>query len=229
MTAIYCPKCGGGFVCAECGFPLRKVPLEPSNDTSSNPNEVHINTDLARNYPAPLRQYLEAFRSRRPYVLEFPRGPRGGAVIDFGNMIRLECFLPYFDEEGALPFAVMPLDGSAVHDLERSERVLCESGSCNCERPTGWKVTMPILRQLLGGVSSAFLHEHGQQLPGRLPCWCTCVSTLPFLRECLFDSTFKFPTREASRAERRNSREAARHRQCKPPRPSARNGRLRRR
>lgn len=214
MTVPYCLKCGGGYVCAQCDFPLRKAHFQLASS-----DRLVVGSE--ESYSPALRAYLDSLRARTPYTFTFDEGPRGGAMLDFGNLIRLECYVPYVDAEGALPFAPMPLLGEAVHDVERSHRSACEAGLCECERPVGWKLTKPILRALLGGVSSAFLHEHGHQLPGRLACWCTCVSTLPFLRECLFNPAFKFPTREASRAARA-SRQAGRRRGCKPPRPSGR-------
>lgn len=213
MTVPHCLKCGGGYVCAQCDFPLRKAHLRLASSD-------RVVAGSAESYSPELRAYLDALRARTPYEFTFERGPRGGAMLDFGGLVRLECFVPYVDAEGILPFAPMALAGDVVHDIERSERWLCEARLCDCERPTGWKLTKPILRALLGGVSSAFLHEHGHQLPGRLACWCTCVSTLPFLRDCLFNPAFKFPTRDASRTARRSI--TARRSNCKPPHPHSR-------
>ena len=129
------------------------------------------------------------------FARTFERGPHDGAMIDFGRM-KIECFLPYEDDEGGLPFL-----------------------------PIASELTRPMLRAILG-VSDAFLNEHGGDLPGRLPCWCLCVSTLPFMRDCYFDPEFLFPTRTAARAARRE-RHFCRKRHPRPPRPSKR-GRRRR-
>ena len=86
------------------------------------------------------------------------------------------------------------------------------------ETATGWKLTRPLIRWLLG-VSEAFVAEHGRDLPGVQPCWCLCVSTPVFMREVVCNNEFRFPTREAARAARAAC-EAAR--KCRPPRPTGR-------
>jgi hypothetical protein len=205
MTPVFC-KCGGGFVCAQCGSALRKVVAEIERDATWRM--------LVARFPSPqMQQYFRALASLRSYALECERGPRGGAMIDFGNLIKIECFVPFFDRETGEFDALMPmpLDGSVVHDLERSTRSACETGECRCDCPTGWRLTRPIIRSVLS-VSDAYLNEHSQELPGKLPTWELAVSTPLFMR-ALFDPSFRLPTREVSRAARRAAREA-RHDMC---------------
>ena len=213
---IYCPRCGGGFTCCNCEYPLRKVKIGvPSAATEP---------DLEPRRSA-IRKYLETVRRQTPYVVSFPIGPRGGAMIDFGDMIVIECFLPYVDDETGevLPFVPMPLGGDKVHDLSKSNRAVCEAGLCACERPTGWRLTRPILRALLG-VSDAFLNEHSSELPGRLPGWRLSVGTLDFMREMFFNEEFAFPTREVSREARRQRHSKRCNRRPPPPRSRSRKG-----
>jgi hypothetical protein len=194
---VFCPDCGGGFTCIQCGFPLRKVE-EPAQPVVSS--AVTFKTEE-------VKEYVTAFAARSSYTTGFERGPRGGAMIDFGDLIKLECYLPYVDRASGelLPFMPMPLSGEKVHDLSKSDRRACEQGLCSCERPTGWQLTRPILRAMLG-VSDSFLNEHASELPGRLPGWRVTVDTPTFMRECYFEREFQFPTREASRRARRARR-----------------------
>jgi hypothetical protein len=196
MSWPLCPECGGGFVCAQCDYPLRKLRMfgdDPGDEGGSDPDHSSVLT------------------SPFAFPTEFELGPRGGAIIDFGNLIRLECLLFFVDEEtgSVLPWLPMPLDGQVIHDLSRSDRAACGAATCACPRPTGWRLTRPILRVLLGK-SDAFLNEHGRQLPGRLPCWCLCVDTVTFMRDAYFERDFQFPTRQASRAARRHELAARR-------------------
>lgn len=206
--------CGGKWGCYECGSPLRRK---------------YAPTIITNVWGSPdVRQYLEAIRDRAAYTPTFPTGDRGGALLDLGDGNRIEVFLPWQDEKtgDVLPYLPMPLDGrTIIHDPARnraprpSEIAVCRAGTCRCEdTATGWKLTRPLIRGLLG-VSEAFLAEHGRDLPGVQPCWCLCVSTPVFMREVIFDNTFRFPTREAARAARA-ARETAR--KCRPPRPKGR-------
>jgi len=211
-------KCGSPFRCVGCDALLRRAMAE---EVVSHPTNDRPLSDI--------QTYLRALKSGTPYEPTFPHGPRGGAVIDLGRAITLECFLPYEEPaSGALyPFMPMPLIGDVVHDIGRTKDVpqweldACKYGVCRCDdRPTGWKLTRPILRALLG-VTDSYLHEHGRQLPGVMTCWCLCVNTPEFMKEAFFNPEFVFPTRAASRAARA-SRQAGRRRGCKPPRPSDR-------
>jgi hypothetical protein len=184
MSAPRCPRCNGHFRCTDCDYLLSKPP------------------EVAKaNIPAGERAGSEI--SPAPFPTEWVLGPRGGAIIDFGNMIRLETWLFFADAEtdSVLPWIPMPLDGQVIHDCGQSRRERCEDGTCGCGAPTGWRLTRPILRALLGK-SDAFLNEHGRHLPGKLPCWCLCVDTLTFMRDAYFDPDFRFPTRRESRAAR---------------------------
>jgi hypothetical protein len=172
--------------------------------------------------PSAIRKYLEAVRRQTPYVVTFAIGPRGGAMIDFGDLITLECFLPYEDEKSGkiLPFVPMPLNGERVHDVLRSDRERCMTGECDCDAPVGWQLTRPIVRTVLG-VGDAVLNEHSAELPGRLPGWRLRVDTLTFMRECYFNPEFAFATREAGR-EARRERHALRRSHRRPPPPYTR-------
>lgn len=216
MSRIPSCDCGGDWGCYECGSPLRRK-LAPASDVKPNVWET-----------PDVRQYLDAIRERTPYQLTFPLGPRGGALLDLADGNQLEVFLPYLDEQSGdtLPYMPMPLDGrTIIHDPARGrapkpwEIEACRAGTCRCdETATGWKLTRPLIRGILG-ISDSFLAEHGRDLPGVLPCWCLCVATPVFVRQLLFDNTFRFPTREAARVARA-AREAAR--KCRPPRPTGR-------
>jgi hypothetical protein len=172
-----------------------------------------------------LRSFLESLRLRSPYVPTFPIGPRGGALIDFGDLITLECFLPYEETKSGeiLPFLPMPLTGERIHDVLRSDPELCLKGECSCERPVGWQLTKPIIRVLFGK-SDAFVNEHSAELPGRLPDWQVRVDTLTFMRDGYFNAEFTFPTREESR-EARRERHADRRTHRRPPPPYMRRSR----
>lgn len=192
MTPV-CPKCASEFECGACGYPLRKVRRDAVVTTS----EVTVAS-------AELRGYLDSVARQSPYAATFEHGPRGGAMIAFGR-VKLECFLPFDNGDELLPFVPMPLDGSVVHDDVRPSEKECNAGTCGCDRPTGWRLTRPILRGMLG-VSDAFLNEHGRDLPGVLPTWSLNVDTVEFMRECYFNAEFRFPTRASSRAARRERR-----------------------
>ena len=206
-----------------CGSPYRCVGCDALLRGSGN----HAPEPDMRSLPD-VQAYLRELKAGSMYRTTFPIGKRNGAVLDLGDGNRLEAFLPYVDEESGdiLPYMPMELDGvTIIHDPTRGKAAkpwqieACRAGRCRCdETATGWKLTRPLIRGLLG-VSNAFLAEHGRDLAGVLPCWCLCVSTPVFMREVIFNNEFRFPTREAARAARA-AREAARR--CKPPRPTGR-------
>jgi hypothetical protein len=189
--APFC-QCGGAYVCAQCGDPLRKA-LQKSVEKNSLP----------------------------AYTSAFPRGPRGGAMIDLAPLIRLECFVPFVEPETGdiLSWLPMPLLGDVViHDLTRSKFDDCAAGLCRCERPVGWRLTRPLIRAITGW-SDAAIYEHSGSLPGRIrSSWQIAVDTLEFMRAVVFGD-YQFPTRAEARAERRAARC---RRRCKPPRPADR-------
>lgn len=220
-----CNKCGGRYVCAGCEQPLRtqlaslETPQQMPNGGSS---------------PA-VRQYLEAIQQRVPYTPTFPVGNRGGAMIDFGRAVILECALPFIEDSTgeAYPFVPLPLNGSIVHDAGRKKEIdpwqleACTKGFCRCDsRPTGWVLTRPIVRALLS-VSDSYLNDRGRQIPGVLGgSWSLRFDTVTFMKEAYFNAEFILPTRAASRAARAD-REACRGRRCKPPQPATRQPRSR--
>lgn len=156
--------------------------------------------------PPSVRRYLADVAERKEFLSGLERGPRGGAMIDFGSLIVLECYLPFVREQSGdnLPLVPMELTGELVHDLAKSSREACEAGLCDCDdRPEGWILTRPILRAMLG-VTDSYLNEHSVELPGRLHRWELTVSTLPFMRDFYFNPDFAFSTRK----ERRNARKA---------------------
>jgi hypothetical protein len=214
MSRIPSCDCGGEWGCYDCGSPLRRK-LAPSDH---EPN-VWGSPDV--------RQYLDAIRSRTPYTLTFPIGRRGGALLSLGDGNRVEVFMPWEDKRnGLLPFMPMELDPlTIIHDPGRGrapkpwQLEACREGSCQCDdTATGWKLTRPLIRGLLG-LSDAFLAEHGRDLAGVLPCWCLCVATPIFMTEVFYNPEFRFPTRKAARAARA-AREGARR--CRSRRPTGR-------
>lgn len=204
--------CGGAWGCYECGTPLRRK-YAPAR---------HVNP-----WGSPeVQQYLAAIRERREYTQTFPVGARGGALVDLGGGNSLECFAPWEDKREGLLLPLMPMPlATLVHDPGHGKPPeawmveACEKGLCSCDsRPTGWKLTRPLIRAMLG-VSDSVIAEHAGELPGRLPCWCVCVNTVTFVTEVIFGEHFEFPVREVSRAARA-ARQAAR--KCRPPRPRGR-------
>lgn len=175
-----------------------------------------------------VQQQLRAMLDERQYAVSFPIGRRDGALIDLGDGNRIECFVPWENKrEGViLPYVPMELDRQTIiHDPARARTPTpqqieaCRAGRCDCtETATGWKLTRPLIRGILG-VSDPFLAEHGRDLPGVQACWCLCVSTVPFMREVVFNPEFRFPTRKAARAARAAREEA---RRCGAPRPNGR-------
>lgn len=166
---VCCPRCGGGFVCVTCEYPLRKVHEDGVNHVISSAHGV---------LPDAIGAFIRSIEQKLPYTTRFESGPCGGAVLDFGDGIRVECFLPFVNSRtgDVLPF--LPMEP---------------------------RLTRPMLRAMLG-VTDAFLNEHGRDLPGVLPTWALTVSTIPFMSECFFNPEFRFPTREASRSARREAR-----------------------
>lgn len=190
-------------MCACCERTLRR-------QLSSAPDSVHAG-DFSG-----VRQFFSPEALQRVYSTEFDRGPRGGALIPFGNAITLECFLPFEEPDGiSLPFMPMTLTGSIVHDVGKKKAAkpyeveACETGRCDCsDRPTGWIITRPIARALLS-VTDSWLNDHGRSLAGLLNhSWALTYSTPEFMAETYFGGML-IPTRAESRAARR-AREAAR-------------------
>src|SRR5207248_6002201 len=99
MKAIW-PNCCDGFICAQCDYPLWRVP-EPSEAPHSGvgiPEEITMRV------------------AGETYATTFERGGRGGALVTLGENV-IECFLPFIDEStGDLPFMPMPLGGEVIHD-----------------------------------------------------------------------------------------------------------------
>jgi hypothetical protein len=161
--------------------------------------------------------FEEAIRRGR-FARAFPVGARGGALIDFGNAITLECYVPFEQGKLRLRFLPMPLDGGVVHDIGRKRRIQpavidrCLNGSCRCKRaPTGWRLTRPIVRAMLG-VTDSWLNDHGRQLPGLInTSWALAYDTLTFMQEVYFGD-FLLPKRDngrEARADRAQSRSSA--------------------
>lgn len=224
MGAPACNRCGGRFLCSGCDRTL-------SNQFATMHELDHA---LMANVGAlpDVRDYLAAIAARSPYALSFPRGENGGAMVDFGRAVVLECFVPYTAEgtRRVSPFMPRPFDGrTVVHDLRGTivsleEIAACKAGRCDCDsRPTGWILTKPILRALLS-VSDHWLNEFGRLLPGALATWAVTVST-PLFMESLFSPDFTLPTRAASRPVRA-ARARARRRGCRSPSPPRRTRRL---
>lgn len=213
MTTVpACSKCSGRFVCSNCQRTLRaEMAARPRSDSlllnAAEFSGVHHHFDEAK--------------MRALYTTTFPIGPRGGALIDFGNAIVLECHLPYKEPGGlVLPFMPYPFTGrEIVHDIGRKREVrpweldACAGGYCRCStRPTGWRITRPIARALLC-VTDSWLNDHGRQLPGIISSsWALAYHTPVFMRQLYF-ANFLVPTREESRdarARRARSRSSAR-------------------
>jgi hypothetical protein len=191
-------SCGGTFTCSNCDAPFRE-------STAVRP--VILAATGKRIDSPKVAQYLARMRELNPYVTSFPVGPRGGAMVDFGRGVTLECYLPFVSKEDGMvyPFLPLPLNGSPVHDRERSDPRVCANGTCRCERPEGLFLTRPILRALLG-ITDSYLNEHSRDLPGRLPPSPLRVNTIAFITTIFGEENFRFPTREIARDERRERR-----------------------
>lgn len=173
-----CPRCscGGIYRCVECDALLGKT----------------ITREVDRR-----SQAADVYRS------SFPRGPRGGALIDLSPIHVIECFVPYEAEDGELmPWCPMPLLGNQkIHDQTKSDPRACATNTCACDSPVGWRLTRPLIR-VVAGWSDAAIYAHSESLPGRIrSCWCICVDTVQFMREVVFGD-YRFPTRAESRAAR---------------------------
>jgi len=154
--------------------------------------------------------FFDETKEHALYAASYPVGPRGGAMIDLGRAVELECFAHYRDDAGTLPFVPMPFDGATLlHDIGRKKDVdpreieRCKAGMCRCDSyPTGWVLPRPAIRALLNGTDS-YLNDHGRQLPGLIGgSWALLYDTLTFMRDCYFNAAFLLPTREESREAR---------------------------
>lgn len=202
VVAPPCSCCGGIFVCAGCERTLRKQLAMRDGDSTG------MDAGASRGVHS---SYGEA-TTNLIYASRFPVGERGGALIDFGRAIVLECFAPYVNDTSGetIPFCPMPFHGDRViHDIGRMKDIHpthlenCQSGMCRCDsRPSGWLLTRPIIRALLGCTDS-YLNDHGRQLPGLIGgSWQLAWDTVTFMTQCYFNSEFVTPTRAASRAAR---------------------------
>src|ERR1051326_1746677 len=198
-----CDRCGGRHACTFCGRLLR-TQLAAMSEVD------HLILDAGGNLG--VHRFFDAAKAQDFYTSRFEVGERGGAMIDFGNAIVLECFVPYLHEEtgDTLPFMPLPLTGrEIIHDIGRKravtrrEREACEGGVCHCDsRPTGWRLTRPIVRALLG-VTDSWINDHGRQLPGLISgSWELTYHTPTFMAEGYFNPEFVIPSRAASRAAR---------------------------
>lgn len=171
-------SCGGRFRCVECDALLSKAMARDMNQDNAS-SSVNL------------------------YRRSFPRGPRGGGLIDLSPLHVIECFVPYEAEDGDLmPWCPMPLLGKQkIHDSAKSDPSTCAADMCTCERAVGWKLTRPLIR-VISGWSDAAIYAHSDSLPGRIrSCWCICVDTVQFMREVVFGD-YRFPTRAESREAR---------------------------
>lgn len=214
MAAPPCNKCGGMYSCRSCDQLLRKQ-LAAMHEVD---HELMANVGALPD----VRDFLAAVAARSPYAMSFPTGEHGGAMLDLGRGVILECLLPYVVQgtRKVLPFMPRPFDGcTIVHDLRetivRPEDVAaCKARRCDCDsKPTGWVLTRPILRAILN-VSDPWLNDNGRLLPGVLPTWNLTVSTPTFM-ERFFDPDFSLPTRAVSRSVRA-ARARARRQGCAP-------------
>lgn len=203
MAAPSCGGCGSIFACINCERTLRKqfatmheVDLQHLVMNAGEISGVH--------------RYFDEAKLQALYTTTYPVGPSGGAMIDFGRAVVLECFLPYRDDAGTLPFVPMPFDGTTLlHDVGRKRDIdareieRCKAGMCRCDMyPTGWVLPRPAARALLGTTDS-FLNDHGRQLPGLVGgSWALVYDTLSFMRQLYFNATFTLPKREESREAR---------------------------
>ena len=210
MAAPACTSCCGVFVCANCERPLRKQ-LAEMHEVDHLMMTAGVSSGGHRSFDESKLQAL--------YTTTFPTGRRGGALIEFGNAIVLECFLPYKEPGLVLPFVPYPFDGrDVVHDIGRKREVTvseldaCALGRCRCDsRPTGWRLTRPIVRALLD-VTDSWLNDHGRLLPGLIgSSWALAYDTRTFMEQVYF-ANFLLPKRDESRelrAERTRSRASA--------------------
>lgn len=203
IAAPSCTACGGVFACVNCERSLRR-----------QLHTMHEVDQLVMHGggTSVVHPFFDAMTARRLYETRFPTGPRGGALISFGNAITLECFLPYEEPDGTVwPLMPMPLTGrEIIHDIGRKKAVMpweldaCLRGACRCSaRPRGWLLTRPIVRALLGGITDSWLNDHGRQLPGHIgTLWGLAYTTLVFMQQCYFNPAFVLPTRAEDREAR---------------------------
>ena len=107
FAAPPCSACGAVFGCTNCGRSLR-TQLAAMSEID------HL--VLGAGEVSSTEGYFDATTARMLYASEFPIGPRGGAMIDFGRAIVLECLAPYTIEKTGrtIPFMPLPLDGRTV-------------------------------------------------------------------------------------------------------------------
>jgi len=201
MAAPACTVCGGIFACTNCERSLRK-----------QFSEMHEVDHLMMNAggSSGVHHYFDEAKMQALYTTSFRVGPRGGAMIDFGRAVELECFAPYSDDAGMLPFAPMPFDGSTLlHDIGRKKDIdpyeieRCKTGRCRCDTyTTGWVLPRAAIRALLN-VTDFYINDHGRQLPGLIGgSWALLYDTVSFMRQCYFNAAFALPKREESREAR---------------------------
>jgi hypothetical protein len=198
-VAPACSRCSGTYACVSCEQLLRTQLARTHGSASS---------EASSNASFRTKSFFDEALVRGAFSRTFPVGPRGGALIDFGNAITLECFLPYTTRTLRLRFVPMPLVGEIIHDIGRRRSVSsaeveqCLRGRCACNRrPTGWQLTRPIVRAMLG-VTDAWLNDHGRTLPALLGAsWALTYDTVTFMQRVYF-AKFLLPTRMESRAAR---------------------------
>jgi len=200
-TAPPCGKCGGRFACTNCERTLR-------TQLAAMRDEDHLM--MSAGGFSGVHPFFDEAKVQALYATSFPIGPRRGAMIDLGNAVVVESWLPYREPSGlVLPFVPMPFTGrEIVHDIGRKQTVerweleACERRQCRCaSRPTGWLITRPIVRALLA-VTDHALNDWGRVLPGALPVWGLAWDTLTFMRHCYFNPQFVLPKRDESREAR---------------------------
>jgi|GEM_PF-3292530 len=200
-AAPSCGACGGVFVCVNCQRTLRKQLA-----TMHEVEHVMMNAGDSSG----VHRFFDAAKAQALYASRFPIGPRGGAMIDFGRAVVLECFVPYRDDFVTLPFLPMSFCGTTLlhnagckKDIDPREIERCKIGLCRCDMyPTGWVLPRPVIRALLN-VTDFFLNDHGRQLPGLVGgSWALLYDTVSFMRQCYFNAAFLLPTRAESREAR---------------------------
>jgi len=201
MTAPPCTACGGIFACVRCEQTLRKQ-LRSMHEVD------HLMMNAGDS--SGVHHFFDETKAKALYATSYPVGPRRGAMIDLGRAVVLECFAPYRDDAGTLPFVPMPFDGTTLlhdigrrKDLDPREIERCKAGLCDCDTyPTGWVLPRAAVRALLN-VTDSYLNDHGRQLPGLIGgSWALLFDTVSFMGQCYFNTNFVLPTRKASRRAR---------------------------